>query len=220
MKQIATLQLLVCCLLLTACGSTSYKVAPSTTKVATKVATAKRTAEEGEKKAVSLSTKTKTTQTHASNTTSRVDQALSAIERKDYIDAALQLIAAKVSNAIVEEMLRQALEDVESMRSSFKTVSTDLSEAGERIKELDDKIIKLAEAQAKAQAIVDQVNWGFGLGAIIYGVKRILTFGFWGAIILGGVALILAGIGWWVGVPILSIIWKFISSLFRKKPPP
>lgn len=206
MKYLFLLLLLVGC-------STSYKVAPSTDKLAVKVAIAQRTAKEAVKRAAEIEADTARTHSENAKVAAHIDAALKAIGAADYVTAAQELVAAKASNEVVAAMLEQSLRNVKSLGESLRTVEGDLVSAQDEIGMLKQKVDKLAESQAKNQAIVDQVNWGFGLGAFIYGVKRILTFGFFGALALVAVAIALICIGGPAG----GFVLRLVGGLFKRK---
>lgn len=206
----------VVALALSAC-TTSYKVAPSTAKVSTRVAVAKESARSAERHTVAAKTKTVATQTASKGVTSNIDAALGAIETKDYTQAAQFLIAAKVGSAVVQAYLEQTLVDLEAARSNFGTVDGELTAAEGEIKTLQDKIDRQAVDGADDAAIAKRCKSWFGLGAIFYGIERLLKAGIVGILILAGVAIALVAIGGPVGAFALKgVRWFF--GLFRKTP--
>lgn len=200
-----------CSIFLSACG-TSYKIAPSTEKIAVKVAVAKREIQHAQKQADELAVKTKETLSGSATTAGHIDAALTAITAHDYVTAAQELIAAKASNELVQIILKQSLRDVQGFRDSLKHTEQDLSDAEEEIKTLKEDIKKEVLKGAANQAIVDEVNWGFRIGAIFYFVKGLLKIGFFGILIL--IALVI-GIVAFGGLPALLAVRHGVSGVFR-----
>lgn len=211
-----------CAILLSACSGTSYKIAPSTEKVATKLATAKRTVQHARERTTELEKRTTETRVHASSTTEHINAALAAIEKHEYTEAALHLIAAKASNALVESMLKQAQDDVTSVKGSLATTEGDLVEAELEVVKVKKEMAAVVLQAAKDRAIADEVNWGFRIGALFYFVKGILKLGFIGIIILvvvGGGLAIAAMI---FGGPFAGFVWRLfrgIWALLRNRKP-
>lgn len=178
-----TLIALLACAFLTACG-TSYQPVPETTKVATKIATARRSVQHAQDVTSEIEATARLTQGHATTTTGHIEAGLDAIVRHEYVAAAQELIAAKASNELVQMLLQQSLRDVISLRKSLETTEHDLGEAEQEITVLKADIEKMALQGAKDRAIVQEVNWGFRIGALLYFVKGVLKMGFIGGIVL------------------------------------
>jgi hypothetical protein len=198
--------------LLCSCG-TSYKVAPSTDKVAVKVAVATRAIHESVKRSAEVESNTQRTHVEAVTTAAHIDAALRAISASDYVTAAQELTAAKASNQLVQTMLDQSLRNLKSLGESLRTTEGDLVAAQADIAALKKEVDTLATREAKNQAIVDQVNWAFGIGSFIYGIKRILTFGFFGALALAAVGITLVCIGGPAG----GFVLRMVGGLFKRK---
>lgn len=202
------LTLLACITLFTACG-TSYKAAPSATKVATKVATARRSVQHAQSVAKEIEATTAATKVQATSTTGHLDLALSALREKGYVTVEAELNMAKESNASLLALLEQSRRNAASLSESLKTAESDLSDSQTEIERLQKQINELAAQAAKDRAVVDQVNWGFGLGAFIYGTKRILTFGFFGVLALIVVFIVLIC----VGGPFAAFAWRSVANI-------
>lgn len=213
-KAMRRLACVILLFILPAC-ETSYKVAPSTTKLTTKVATAHRSVQHSQEVTKQIEATSQVIVTNATTTEAHVSAALDAIGKHDYVTAAQELILGKASNALVMEMLRQSIRDVQSLKQSLEEAGNDLTAAEGEIEILNKKVDKVVEQGAKDRAIVDQVNWGFGLGAFIYGIKRILTFGFFGALILIVAVVVILCIGGPVAVFVMNGLragWSWVKT--------
>lgn len=197
------------CLCSLGCG-TSYKVAPSTSKIETRIAVAKQATHEARDRTAEITTTTRDTAASAKTTSEHIDAAAEAMAARDYIKAADEMARAKISNELVEYLLRQSLRSLESLGASLRATEENLADAENNIAVLNKKIAHMTEQGAADHAIVKQVNWGFGIGAFLYGIKRILTFGFFGMLILAGAAIVLMCIGG----PCALFITRSISALF------
>lgn len=206
---------ILACVLLAGC-STSYKTAPETTKVEVRVATAKRSTQEARQKAVDIQAATIDTQTASKTTAEHIEAALTAMGKSDYVTAAQELVLARASNELVQMILQQSLRNVVSLGKSLETTEHDLGESQEELQTVKKDIKKMAEAQAKAQAIVDEVNWGFRVGALLYFVKGLLAMGFWGIIILAVVLIVLLAIGGPCALFAMRII-SWLGSIIKRK---
>lgn len=185
---------LALCLLSVGCD-TSYQPSPETTKIATKVATARRSVQHAQDVTANIEATAKLTQSHATTTAGHIEASLDAIAKHDYTTAAQELISAKASNELVQMMLQQSLRDVVSLRKSLGDTESDLADAQEEVGKLKGEIEKMALQGAKDRAVVQEVNWGFRIGALLYFVKGILKMGFIGSLILVGLFIVLLCIG-------------------------
>lgn len=187
------------------CG-TVYKPVPTTEKVTNKLERATGSTHDAQTRASEIEEGTNRTKARTSDTSQHVDTALAAITAKSYIVAAQELALAKASNAVVQNMLDQSLRDIQSLRRSLGETERALGEAQGDVTELNKKIQAVAEQGAEDHAIVEEVNWGFRLGALIYFVKGLLAKGFFGVLILGAVLIAMMIIGGPMGILALRIL--------------
>ena len=206
---------IVSCALLFGCGGPSYKIAPSTTRVTTPIATAKRSTQEAQERSAAIEQQTQRTHAAAETVGGNIDAALAALAAKDYIGAGKHLADAKAGNAVITAFLNQTLDDLRRMRIRFDQVATDLDTTANEFERYKGSVEKIVTEGAKNQAIVDEVNWGFGLGAFLYGIKRILTFGFFGVLGLAVAAVAMLAIGGPLAIWAMRGI-KWILRLFKK----
>lgn len=199
-----SLSLLCCALLCVGCSSTSYKVAPSTAKVATKLATARQSNHESQTRTTEVATATKTATVTATTTAGHIDAALSAILARNPDQAVQELIAAKTSNAVLLSILEATLRNVTSLQESQTKTDSELVAAETEAERVNKAIETMAVQGAKDRAIVEQGEWGFGLGYFIVGIKRILSHAFWGSLILIGVVVVICVAAFFVGGPMLA----------------
>lgn len=202
-----------------ACGGTSYKVAPSTAKVQTKIATAKRTVQHARQQTTDLGAAAKDTQAKATTTSEHIDASLKAITAKDYVTAAQELASAKASNEVVMSMLVQSYRNVVSLGKSLEQTDADLVAAEQEVQAVSKEFEKVVIQGASDRAIVEEVNWGFlgvHIGALFYFFKSVLRLGFIGVVVLIvlGVALLILGAT--VGGPFLKAI-GWLWGLLRPK---
>lgn len=207
------------CLLLTACG-TSYQVAPSTAKVASKLATAKRTNQHAKEQAAGIEVDTKRTEAEAGKSIMFIDDALDAILKRDYDRAVKELTSARLSVGLMREQLQQSLRNQESLRTSFEQTDRDLVAGEQEVEAVNKAMEKVVIQGAKDRAIVEEVDWGFlgvHIGALFYFFKSVLRLGFIGVIflIVLGVALLILGATF--GGPFLKAIGWLWGLLWRKK---
>lgn len=195
---------------------TSYKVAPTAAKVQTKVATAKQATKEAQKRTVELEVSTRDTQKASVTTSEHIESALRAMGGSDYVTAAQELVLAKASNELVQSILNQSYRNIASLGESLRETESNLGDAEQEIVKLETKVAKVVEQGAKDRAVVEQVNWGFGLGAFIYGIKRILTFGFFGVLGLVVILIVLLAIGGPCAIFALKAI-SWLVNLIRRK---
>lgn len=212
-----------------ACSSTSYKVAPSTLQInerASAVNSHVITAEEAVKTARtrgdSAIVKTKASQASTKTVGEHINAALTNLGDKDYTSAAQHLIAAKVDNAVVASYLEQTLEDMLEQGKSLGTAQASLISAKAQIvslkgvtKELQSKIDKATTDGADDHVIAVRCKSFFGLGAIFYGVERLLKAGIVGFLIFGAVVLVLVVGGTLVGGTVGPLALKAGTGLFR-----
>jgi hypothetical protein len=80
-------------------------------------------------------------------------------------------------------------------------------------------IARADKIQAEKRTLKNRIDGMFGIGAIFYGIQRLLTFSFWGILILGLSALALA-----IFCPLALHIIKYVIGsfveLFKRKPKP
>lgn len=205
--------------LLTGCGGTSWKVAPTTAKVATKLATARRTVQHQRETATTLETDTKRTQAEAGKSIIFIDAALNAILRRDYDDAVRQLTSARASVGLIKEQLDAALHNVDSLKTAIDTEDHDLVAAEEESKRVDTAIETMAIQGAKDRAIVEEVNWGFlgvHIGALFYFFKSLLRLGFIGIVVLVVLGIVLAILAATLGGPFLAGL-QWLWGRFKKR---
>lgn len=209
--------IIICALLLGACG-TSYKVAPTTAKVTTKLATAKRTVQHVKKQTAEIETRTQETKNEAAATGKHIDAALKAIGAGDYVTATQELILAKVSNDVVQMMLEQSYRNVKSLGESLQTTENDLTEAEAEVETVKREIEKMAIQGAKDRAIVEQGEWLFGFGYFIVGFKRLLCHALWGTLILVGIVIAMLAVGGPTALFAMRGI-RWLSGLWKKRKP-
>lgn len=211
----------VCVTLLSACG-TSYKVAPTSqsdkhvAKVAEHVSKATLTAKANRERAKALDKSLKAGETATIGVITAIDAAIRSLELKDYPAVGQHLIAAKMgAGFLLTENIRlqgevvRLVEENDSILMDLGAAYDQTAIALKESEKFQKEVNKLATSQAKAQAIVDQVNWGFGLGAFIYGIKRILTFGFFGVLALIVVFIVLICIGG----PFAAFAWRSVAKI-------
>lgn len=200
---------LIACVAVFAGCSDSFVVAPSTrksdehaAKVGEHVSKAQVISKSNRQRTVDVAKALESSRVTATSVVSDIDAAIRSLDLKDYPKVGMALMRAKVGEGMLLEQVKVMQKSMENLVTGTDSMLTELDLAykeNEQVlaenKRLQDQIDPLARSQAKAQAIVDQVNWGFGLGAFIYGFKRILTFGFWGALILVVIVIVLIAIG-------------------------
>lgn len=192
----------------------SFKVAPSTAKVQTKIATAKRSTQENIKRTVDLKADTTETASKANTTAEHIDAALHAIIVNDYTTAAQELSAGKASNALVMEMLQQSLRNITSLGTSLEQTDRDLVAAEQEAEHVNKAFEEVVLKGARAQAVVDEVNWGFlgvHIGALFYFFKSVIRLGFIGIIVLIVLGIALAVLAATVGGPFIGAA-KFVGG--------
>lgn len=180
------------------------------------MSTARRSVQQAQDVTGRLEATTKATLSNSTATDGHLASALDAVTKHDDNVASQEIVLAQGSNRVVLQLLEQSLGDVTSLRGSLTQAETDLAGAQEDIRALTKEIAKVTEQGAKDRAIVDRVNWGFGLGAFIYGFQRILTFGFWGALIIGAILLVLMAIGGPFAAFAINLV-RSVINLLRKK---
>lgn len=190
-------------------GCKTYTVAPSTrksdehaAKVGEHVSSARVISKANRQRTVDIAKALDASRVTATTVVTDIDAAIRNLDLKDYPKVGEALMRAKLGEGILLDQFNVMQSSMANLILGTDSMLTELGLAyaeNERVllenKRLQDLIDPLARSQAKAQAIVDQVNWGFGLGAFIYGFKRILTFGFFGVLILVGVAIVLLIVG-------------------------
>lgn len=195
---------LFACLLLGACGGTSYKVAPSNAKVATKLATARRSVQQSQSVTTKIQETTQRSDAEAGKSIVFIDAALDAILRRDYDGAVKELTNARASVVLLKEQLQETLRDTQSLKDSHAQTDSDLVAAEVHAEAVDRAIETVVLKGAKNESIVARGEWGFGTGYFIVGIQRILEHAFWGSLILIGVAIVIVGLSIWVGGPMLK----------------
>lgn len=220
----------VCCAALSAC-STSYKVAPSNrksdqlaAKVSENVSKAEVRAKANKERVKSAASKVVASEQRAAKVVDDINVAITKLDLHDYPAVGVALIQAKIDAGILLASYEALKEDLRVVEKDNDDLIIDLAivkQTNEKIlaanAEFQAKVDKLAQSQAKNQAIVDQVNWGFGLGAFIYGIKRILTFGFFGIIGLVIVVVVLLCVGGPVGAFVLNGLRSGVGLLRKRK---
>lgn len=219
------------CLFLCACG-TSYKVAPSAAnisrplaKVSENVSRASVSARANRERAKALSESLKAGHTATQGVITAIDAAIRSLDLKDYPAVGRNLIEAKMGATFLLTENSRLQGEVLRLSGENDTILVELAgalesaeKANKAVDQFQKEVNKLAESQAKNQAIVDQVNWGFGLGAFIYGIKRMLTFGFWGMLILAGAVIVCLVIGGPAAIYALKFLRWLWGLLTRRKP--
>lgn len=228
MKSLLTSLVLSSLLFLTSC-STSYKPSPSTSKISerasnigTYVTTAQANSDAGKSRVISAETKTKDSETRSSAVDISVLAARKALAEKNYIAADNELVKIKVDNETIRSQLSQTLVDLVEARKAFDKINISLVEANKEVTglkvettTLQNQINNLSNQAAKDREIAKRCNSWFGLGAIFYGVERLLKTGIIGILILAGVAIALIFVGGPAGAFVLTSV-KSLWSKFRK----
>lgn len=225
----------VCVVLLSACG-TSYKVAPTNrkadqhaAKVSEHVSNAEVRAKSNKKRVQSAATKVVASEKQAVKVVDDINAAIASLELKDYPAVGRALIQAKIDAGILIGLYEGLKEDLRIVEKDNDDLIIDLALAkveNEKVKaanaEFQLKVDQMAEREAKLQAIVDEVNWGFRIGAVIYFVKGILKLGFFAIIILVVVGAGLAIAAVIFGGPFAGFVWRLfrgIGALLRNRKP-
>lgn len=212
-----------------ACSSTSYQAAPSTLKinehasaVNTNVVTADEAVKTARTRGDSVIVKTKASQASTKSVGAHIDAALVDLGSKDYTSAAQHLIAAKVDNAVVAAYLEQTLEDMVEQGKSLGTATGALASAKAEVVlwkkaagELQAKVDTMALQGAKDRVIAARCDSFMGLGAIFYGVERLLKAGIVGILIFGAIVLVLVVGGTLLGGTVGPLAFKAGMGLFN-----
>lgn len=207
---------LLACLALAAC-STRYKVAPSTGAISTRVAVAKESSRNAQVQTAAAEAKTIATQAASKGVADEIDGAMAALAAHDYNTAAQHLIQAKVGHATVMAYLDQTRINLVSARSNFDSVATQLNGAETEIATLKTAIEKQTVTGADDHVVATRCKRWFGIGALFYGVERLLTAGIVGILILVGVAIALVVAGYFIGGPFGGIVMSLVDKFFKRK---
>lgn len=225
------LALICCAILLSACG-TSYKVAPTNrkvdqhvAKVSESVSKATVSAKANRERAKAITESLKAGHTATKGVITAIDAAIRSLDLKDYPAVGRSLIEAKMgatflltdNTRLQGEVLRLSGENdtiLVELLEAYKSAGKATEESAKFQKQVDE----LSKSQAKNQAIVDRVNWGFGLGAFIYGAQRILTFGFFGVLGLIVIIIVMLAIGGPAAIYALRFV-RWLWGLIRPKKP-
>lgn len=233
MKRIFLLVVVLAALFCGACTSTSYKAAPTILKVnehASAVETHVSVAEEARKateaREKAAAVKVKAGQAAVKLVGQHIDAAIGDLKSKGYTSAAEHLIAAKVNNDVVAQYLQQTLDDLVASGESLVTVKQELVSAKAELKlvkgaaaELQVNLNKSIEQGAKDHVIAVRCDSFLGLGAIFYGVERLVKAGIVGMLIVGVLAIVVVVASYFVGGaagPVLKLAAGWILGLFRK----
>lgn len=215
------LPLAVVCALMMGCSATSFKVAPTTTKVTTKVATARRSVQQSQSLTKDIKASNADATVKATTTGGHIDAAMAAILARNCDLALAELVAAKTSNAQLLMQLEAQLRNVVSLTTSQEQTDSDLVAAEQEVEHVNKAIEEVVVKGAAAQAIVDEVNWGFlgvHIGALFYFFKSVLRLGFIGIVVLVVLGILLLVLGATVGGPFLKAIawlWNLWSNRKR-----
>lgn len=211
--------------------STSYKIAPSTQRssehaanVSEHVSKAQVITKSNRDRTVEIFTALNTSHVTATSVVTDLDAAIKSLQLKNYPKVAEALVRAKIGEGMLLDQFKAMEASTKNIIAGNDSLLTELNAAyaetdatKAELRKLQDEIDPLARSQAKNQAIVDQVNWGFGLGAFIYGIKRILTFGFFGVLGLGAVAIVMLLIGGPAGALALRALQSFLGFIRKRK---
>lgn len=227
MKPMRILSICSFVLLFSACGGTSYKVAPTNrkadqyaAKVSEHVSNAEVRAKSNKKRVESAATKVIASEKQAVKVVDDINAAIASLDLKDYPATGHALIQAKIDAGILLGLYGALKEDLRVVEADNDDLILDLAFAKQKNEKVIEENAKFqnivnegAEREAKLQAIVDEVNWGFRIGALFYFVKGILKLGFIGIIILGVVGI---GIAIFGGLPALRAVGGVISRFWKK----
>lgn len=220
-----------------ACGacSTSYKPAPSTIRVNerasavhSRVVAADSSRVAADQRTAAAAVKVAAAKTESKGVAVEIDAAMTTLDAKDYTSTAQHLIKAKVGSAIVQTFLDQTLEDLKATRTNLATVGLELGGAKTEIAglkletgALQSKIDKATTDAADDHVVAKRCKSWFGLGAIFYGVERLLTAGIWGILIFSGIVIAAVAAAYAFGGPLGGAVLKFagkgVSFIFTRR---
>lgn len=203
--------LLITCLLLGACA-TSYKVAPSTAPIATRVAEARTVAASGRDRVVAVEHTVQVSHEKATAVNISIEAARVSLATADYPGVEAHLIKALIANEIVLAQYAVMETDLAAARGAFDKVSSTLGSAEKEVLLLQAHIDRQTVASASDHEIATRCKSWLGLGAIFYGVERLLKAGIVGILIFAVVLIGVYVIGVYVGGP----IGGYIIGVFRK----
>lgn len=217
----------VCVVFLSACG-TSYKVAPTNrksdehaAKVSQHISNADVRAKSNKKRVQSAAAKVVVSEKQAVKVVDDINAAIASLDLKDYPAVGHALIQAKIDAGILLGLYEALKDDLRIVEKDNDDLIIDLdlgNRENEKVKaenkKFQDIVDQAAEREAKLQAIVDEVNWGFRVGSLFYFVKGILKIGFFGIIILVVVGAGLAIAAMIFGGPFAGFIWRLFSGIW------
>lgn len=221
--------ILCVCLAIAGC-STSWKSAPTTrrsdehaAKVSEHVSKAQIITKSNRSATVEVFNALNSSKVTATSVVTDIDAAVKALNLKNYPKVAEALTRARYGEGMLLDQFTAMQRTVKVLIDGNDTLMTELNLAYAETDKVKDEnrqlqlqIDDVVRAGAKAQAIVDRVNSMFGLGAIFYGVQRILTFGIIG-IAIGSILLFVLVIALYlIGGPAWALFLRLVSKLMNR----